>query len=177
MNEPRILYERKDIEIEPLDREIMVHLAMHYKCEVCGTVFRFWLEKGLEDKKQDEINPNNHKPVPFCIGCLCGGTAKHFAWESDISLYDYRQLNDDENYFENTQDENCGIPHFRNNGNAKIVSHKFPELKDLESIFAERKQDRLDDFTKDDEEDDPYGLANISTTTLKAELRRRKRWK
>ena len=50
-----MLYERKDIEAEPLKREIMVHLAMHYKCEVCGTVFRFWLEKGLEDKKQDEM--------------------------------------------------------------------------------------------------------------------------
>lgn len=177
MNNPRILYKRKDVETEPLKREIMVHLAMHYKCEVCGTVFRFWLEKGLEDKKQDEVNPDNHKPVPFCIGCLCGGAAQHFAWESDISLCDYRPLEDNENYFENTKDENCGIPHFRNDGNAKIANPEFPELKDLESIFGTRESNKVENFHKNDEDDDPYGLANISTTTLKAELRRRKRWK
>lgn len=65
MNQPRIMYESRTIETEPLNRKIMVHTAMHYKCEVCGTVFQFWLEKGLEDRKQDEINRENHKPVPF----------------------------------------------------------------------------------------------------------------
>lgn len=175
MNNPRIMYERREIEKEPLKRKILVHSAMHYKCEVCGTIFQFWLEKGLEDRKQDEINPNNHKPVPFCIGCLCGGTAQHFAWGSDIKLDDYRQLKEDENYFENTEDENCGVSHFRNNGSARVVKPDFPELLDLEKIFGERKEIKEETF--EPEEDDPYGLAHISTTTLKAELRRRKRWK
>lgn len=70
MYTPKAMFKRRNIETEPLNRKIMVHSAMHYKCEVCGRVFRFWLEKGLEDKKQDRINPENHKPVPFCTGCL-----------------------------------------------------------------------------------------------------------
>ncbi len=175
MNNPRIMYDRREIEKEPLKRKILVHSAMHYKCEVCGTIFQFWLEKGLEDRKQDEINPNSHKPVPFCIGCLCGGTAQHFAWGSDIKLDDYRQLKEDENYFENTEDENCGVSHFRNDGNTRVVKPVFPELPDLEKIFGERKEIKEEAF--EPEEDDPYGLAHISTTTLKSELRRRKRWK
>lgn len=174
----RIMYAGRNVETEPLSRKIMVHTAMYYKCDVCGTIFQFWLEKGLEDRKQDEINPKNHKPVPFCIACLCGGTAQHFAWGSDIRLDDYRELKEDENYFENTEDEDCGVSHFRNNGNAKVASPKLPELKELADIFAEkeRKQSK-EPFAPEPEEDDPYGLAYVSTTTLKAELRRRKRWK
>lgn len=173
MNKPRIMYAKRGVETEPLNRKIMVHTAMHYKCEVCGTIFQFWLEKGLEDRKQDEINPQNHKPVPFCTACLCGGTAQHFAWGSDIRLDDYRELKEDENYFENTEDEDCGISHFRNNGSAKIERK---EPLNLEKIIDEWRKDVVEEFNEP-KEDDPYGLAYVSTTTLKAELRRRKRWK
>lgn len=180
MNKPKIMHESKDVETKPLNRVIMVHSAMHYKCEVCGTIFQFWLEKGLEDGKQDEINPKNHKPVPFCIGCLCGGTAQHFAWWSDIRLDDYRPLEENENYFENTEDGDCGVSHFRNEGNAKFIRPKFPEISDLMKAVVEEQEERerarKEDF-RGDFEDDPYGLGYVSTTTLKAELRRRKRWK
>lgn len=176
MNRPRIMYESRKVETEPLNRVIMVHSAMHYKCEACGTVFQFWLEKGLEDRKQDEINPQSHKPVPFCIGCLCGGTAKHFAWGSDIKLDDYRPLKEDENYFENTENEDCGVSHFRNDGNARIVRPQFPEISDLiRAVEKEHKERGI--FRQEDFDEDPYGLAYVSTTTLKAKLRRRKRWK
>lgn len=172
------MYAGRSIETEPLSRKIMVHAAMHYKCEVCGTIFQFWIEKGLEDRKQDEINPKNHKPVPFCIACLCGGTAQHFAWGSDIRIDDYRELKEDENYFENTETEDCGVSHFRNNGSAKVVRPEYPELKELADIFAEEERNRSkEQFAPEPEKDDPYGLAYVSTTTLKAELRRRKRWK
>lgn len=176
MNKPRIMYAGRTVETEPLGREIMVHTAMHYKCEVCGTIFQFWLEKGLEDRKQDEINPKNHKPVPFCIGCLCGGTAQHFAWGSDIKLDDYRPLKEDENYFENTEDEDCGVSHFRNDGSARIASQDIEKF--IQGIHWESNEEREQkEYCREDFEDDPYGLAHISTTTLKAELRRRKRWK
>lgn len=178
MNKPRTMHAGRSVETEPLNRKIMVHTAMHYKCEVCGTIFQFWLEKGLEDRRQDEINPKNHKPVPFCTACLCGGTAQHFAWGSDIRLDDYRELKEDENYFENTETEDCGVSHFRNNGNAKVVRPEYPELKELADIFAEEERNRSKErFAPEPEEDDPHGLAYVSTTTLKAELRRRKRWK
>lgn len=177
MNQPKIMYESRTIETEPLSRQIMVHTAMHYKCEACGTVFQFWLEKGLEDRKQDEINRENHKPVPFCIGCLCGGIAQHFAWGSDISLDDYRPLEEYENYFENTEYEDCGVAHFRNEGSAKIVNPDIERF--IQGVHwdtnEERERKRQEDL-RGDFEDDPYGLAHISTSTLKAELRRRKRW-
>lgn len=180
MRNPRIMCESRNIERNPLNREIMVHSAMYYKCKVCGTIFQFWLEKGLEDRKQDEINPQNHKPVPFCIGCLCGGIAQHFAWGSDIRLDDYRPLGEDENYFENTEDSDCGVSHFRNEGNIKIVKQEFPDISEFVKLIAteheERKKVREQDF-RGDFEDDPYRLAYVSTSTLKAELRRRKRWK
>lgn len=119
----------------------------------------------------------NHKPVPFCIGCICGGTEQHFAWGSDIRLEDYRPLEEYENYFENIEDKDCGVAHFRNEGSASIVS---PDIEKFiqgvhwdtnEEMERKRQEDLRNDF-----EDDPYGLAHISTSTLKAELRRRKRW-
>lgn len=73
------IYESRLVETESLGREILVHGAMLYQCECCGKVFQMWLEKGLEDKEQDAVYPDLHKPVPFCIGCLCGGIAKHIA--------------------------------------------------------------------------------------------------
>lgn len=177
MNKGKIMYESRSIETEPLRREIMVHSAMYYKCKTCGTTFQIWLEKGLEDKKQDEVNPENHKPVPFCIDCLCGGIAQHIAWERDIELNDYRPLKGDENYFENTEDEDCGVSHFRNNGSAMVSKSEFPDLLELKKkMFLERERE-IQKESFEPEEDNPYGLAHISTTTLKEELRRRKRWR
>lgn len=117
---------RKEIEKEPLSREILIHAAMHYQCDCCEKIFRFWLEKGLEDRKQDRIRPDNHKPVPFSISCLCGGTAQHIAWNKDIYLNAYMQLGENMNYFENTEDDECGIPHFRNNNTVEIRKEGIP---------------------------------------------------
>lgn len=182
MNISRIIHNKRDIETEPLSRDILVHMAMHYKCEECGRVFKFWLEKGLEDRKQDEINPESHKPVPFAIQCLCGGTAKHFAWNQDINLTDYRLLGENENYFENKEDEDCGVSHFRKI-DARIdvqTTHEESELSEILDIFEKSNGKELIEpyYESEDDDDNPYGLAHISTTTLKAELRRRKQsWK
>ena len=171
MNRPSIHFRTKEIETNLIEREILVHSAMHYRCDSCGKVFRFWIEKGLEDRKQDILNAENHKPVPFCIGCLCGGTAQHFMWHNDIYLDDYRPLEENENYFENLENEDCGISHFRNDGVEAMQRPKLPNLKMLSEVFGiETGRDFVES-----EEDDPYGLAHISTTKLKAELRRRKR--
>lgn len=172
------IYAGRSIETEPLSREVLVHGAMLYQCECCGRVFRMWLEKGLEDRKQDEINPGSHKPVPFCIDCLCGGLAKHIAWQNDIHLDEYRLLKENENYFENSPESNCGISHFRNNVDFRI--QEFPEFEELKRLFETEREESVENVFKrieEDSEDDPYGLAHVSTSTLKAELRRRKRWK
>lgn len=172
------IYAGRSIETEPLSREVLVHGAMLYQCECCGRIFQMWLEKGLEDRKQDEINPCSYKPVPFCIDCLCGGIAKHISWQNDIYLEEYRPLKENENYFENSPESNCGISHFRNNVDFRI--QEFPEFEELKRFFeTEREESIENDFKRieEDSEDDPYGLAHITTSTLKAELRRRKRWK
>lgn len=173
------IYPSRSVETQPLEREILVHGAMLYECECCGRVFQMWLEKGLEDRKQDAINPSSHKPVSFCIGCLCGGTAKHIAWQNDICLDEYRPLKENENYFENTKDKDYGVSHFRNNGSADIESQVIEKF--IQGVHwksdEEREQERQAEEFESDFEDDPYGLAHISTSTLKSELRRRKRWK
>lgn len=183
----KIYYEPREREKEPLQREIMVHLSMFYQCDCCRKIFRFWLEKGLEDKRQDLKEPERHKPVPYCTACLCGGTLQHSFWNMDVQLDDYRRLKENENYFENEPESSCGIPHIRNEGHAVIREESFsslPELRDLSAVLEadgrerQRRQKRNEMFLppadEDDFEDDPYGLAHISTTTLKKELRRRK---
>ena len=177
------MYKPRQVETEPLERKILVHSAMLYECEVCRTIYRFWLEKGLEDRKQDEIEPENHKPVPFCTTCLCGGTARHIAWDKDIVLDDYRLLEEKENYFEKTEESSCGVSHFRNEGSMRVrLSMNFPNLAYLADMLADEKREKEKKALREmeqlatSEEDDPYGLAHISTSKLKAELRRRKRW-
>jgi hypothetical protein len=91
----------------------LIHGAMWYKCEKCGKRWRMWLEKGLEDKIQDEQEPDNHKPVPFSIMCKCGGWANHIDWYDDISLRGYRPLVDSMSYFKNDANSDCGIPVLR----------------------------------------------------------------
>lgn len=153
------------------NRKIMVHKSMRYQCEKCGNVYTMYLEKGLEDKAHDLIYPEKHKPVPFTISCPCekGALAKHVAWNWDTD-FQYRELRENENYFENREDCKCGIPHIRNNGLFEIVDKMVlfgAEVEALEPVGMCRQE-------KPDENDDPYGLAHISTSILKSELRRRK---
>lgn len=88
----------------------MIHGAMWYKCEKCGKKWRMWLEKGLEDKIQDVLEPDNHKPVPFIIGCTCGGQASHTDRNNDIRLGGYRPLGENMSYFKNDTNSDCGVP-------------------------------------------------------------------
>lgn len=161
------IYPESDIEPNELNRKVLVHTAMRYQCEFCGRIYHFWLEKGLEDRREDAINPGGHKPVPYCIGCLCGGTARRVAWEKDVRLDNYRLLEEDMNYFENSADSDCGVPHFRNYGEEEKKASAEDQYAEFEYL-----KERL----MDPKGDDPYGLANVSTSRLKAELRRRKRW-
>lgn len=166
----RILYEPKEIETKPLDRKIMVHGAMNYECEVCGKSFLMWLEKGLEDKVSDALT-GQHKPVPFTIACLCGGIAKHVRWHDDIRLGEYAELKENMSYFGNEEDCDCGVSHIRTDGE-KCYSYttNMPKIKPI--IELEEEPLYVPTYTNDD----PYGLAHVSTTKLKAELRRRKKW-
>ena len=159
-------YKPKEVEVQPLERTVMVHGAMNYKCESCGRTFRMWLEKGLEDKMQDKILPEKHKPVPFTIGCLCGGMVSHFAWQTDITLDDYRPLGSNMNYFENKEDVECGVPHLRTDGmtSCNTLEREIRSLR-KESQHVEQRA----------EQPSLTGLEMYSTTQLKAELRRRKR--
>ena len=52
--------------------DVIVHGYMVYECRDCGTIYKMWLEKGLEDRVQDKKCPDKHKPVPFGIRCKCG---------------------------------------------------------------------------------------------------------
>lgn len=163
---------KRIIETEPLKRTVVVHGAMTYECDECKTKYLFWLEKGLEDRMQDEINPEKHKPVPYCITCSCGGTARHVDWHRDIRLDEYIRLEGQENYFENVESESWGVPHIRNGGamdSLHILQRQFAALN-WPSITE------IEEYAEPFEEDDPYGLAHISTSKLKAELKRRKRW-
>lgn len=91
----------------------MVHGAMWYKCEKCGKKWRMWLEKGLEDRMQDALEPDKHKPVPFIIGCTCGGQASHFDWQDDVRLGGYRPIAEHMSYFKNDISSDRGVPVLR----------------------------------------------------------------
>lgn len=165
----RKIYEESEIETKSLDKQIMVHGAMNYECEVCGKGFLMWLEKGLEDRVSDVIT-GQHKPVPFTIACLCGGVARHVRWNNDIHLGEYAELREDMSYFGNEEDCDCGVPHIRTRGE-KCYLQTTSLVNNLENICDEKELRCVPT-----DEDDPYGLAQISTSKLKAELRRRKRW-
>lgn len=159
----RKIYKESEVETQPLKRKVMVHGAMNYECEVCGKVFLMWLEKGLEDKVSDDKN-GGHKPVPYTIPCLCGGIAKHVRWNEDVHLDEYTELQENMDYFSNDDDWDCGMPHIRTEGKEYCMER----LKEPQKAF-------MRGCTEEDN-DDPYGLACFSTSQLKAELRRRKRW-
>ena len=170
------IYQSKSIETEPLTREVLVHGAMNYKCEDCGKIFRMWLEKGLEDKIQDAIYPDKHKPVPFTIGCLCGGLAQHTAWHEDIELGTYRPLGDGMSYFENTDYCDCGRPHLKTDGChiSNPLKNRFEEIAEYMKQQVDEEKERLQALSEHRNRE--TGLEMYSTTQLKEELRRRKRW-
>lgn len=91
------------------ERKIIIHGAMIYGCQDCGTRWVMYLEKGLEEK-----NCPDRKPVPFGIQCpFCGGFHGY-----DISGYiplpdtDYAELPDGESCFVNLPDRDCGTPRY-----------------------------------------------------------------
>lgn len=87
-----------------------VHGYFIYECGECGTVYQMYLDKGLEEKEQDKREPDQHKPVPFMIGCRnCEkGYCKHILWGIGDSNR-YEELPEGESYFKNDPNEPCGV--------------------------------------------------------------------
>lgn len=99
-----------------------VHGFFIYECNRCGTVYQMYLDKGLEDRLQDILYPEKHKPVPFSFMCReCAkvaevmrdkrfyGTCYHILWgigDSD----EYTELPKGASYFKNDPKEDCGVP-------------------------------------------------------------------
>lgn len=83
---------------------ILVHGAMKYGCEKCGLTWWMFLEKGLEEFGE------NHKPVPFVIGCpLCGGFARDISGIVKFPEGGYKELPAGEAYFANVEGHDCGV--------------------------------------------------------------------
>ena len=90
-------------EAEPHEA-ILVHGAMKYGCEKCGLTWWMFLEKGLEEFGE------NHKPVPFVIGCpLCGGFARDISGIVKFPEGGYKKLPAGEAYFANVEGKDCGV--------------------------------------------------------------------
>ena len=90
-------------EAEPREA-ILVHGAMKYGCEKCGLTWWMFLEKGLEEFGE------NHKPVPFVIGCpLCGGFARDISGIVKFPEGGYKKLPAGEAYFANVEGKDCGV--------------------------------------------------------------------
>lgn len=162
-----------EIKEDTPDRTIEVHRIMHYRCSLCGNLFTFYLEKGLED---NNYTGDLNKPVPFFITCSCGGRALHCLPNADIQFSDYVPLEEDQNYFENRNDSYYGVPHFRNKGIPSEIADSIQKVLTIKNWINDTKsldkamREQLEKF----DEDDPHNLGNISTSTLKAELRHRK---
>lgn len=99
----------------------LVHGYFIYECKRCGTVYQMYLEKGLEDRVQDKLYPENHKPVPFAIGCReCAKVAEatknnkyygicyHILWGTGDSD-EYEELPEGASYFKNDPKADCGV--------------------------------------------------------------------
>ncbi len=83
---------------------VYVHGAMKYQCQNCGISWWMFLEKGLEEPGED------HKPVPFIIGCpVCGGPAMDISGICKLPV-DYEKLPYGESYFKNYPSSGCGVP-------------------------------------------------------------------
>lgn len=159
-------YPEKEVETEPLTRKILTHRGMHYKCEYCGRTFLFWLEDGLEEPGDGPA----HKPVPFAVGCLCGGTLEHVDWGEDICLHENREINSTMNYFENTPEYPHGVPHIRNDGYFD-TDEALKDLQEYMDVFEGDIVNVLEGYSHATPRSE---LECFSTSELKAELRRRK---
>lgn len=99
----------------------IIHGYMIYQCKCCGNFYIMNLEKGLEDPTND-AETGNHKPVPFCITCICcGGTCKHIMWNATADTYgknyrSYQEMVNEpnkiifRNFFWNDPESDCGVP-------------------------------------------------------------------
>ena len=77
--------------------------AMKYRCEKCGKEWWMWLQTGLEE------HGKNHKPVPYAIGCKCGGIATHVDWNEDKHLFEPIPITRSMSYFVNQPNRDCGV--------------------------------------------------------------------
>lgn len=94
------------------NRNIIIHGAMVYGCRDCGERFVMYLERGLEEK-----DCKDRKPVPFSIICpFCHG---FHAYDISGLLHlpegKYSKLPEDESYFANRPDRDCGVPVYTEN--------------------------------------------------------------
>ena len=85
-----------------MSNEVLVHGFMKYRCNKCGKEWNMYLEKGIEEHGDD------HKPSPFCIKCMCGGTAQDVSGK--IKLHGYSPINNKMSYFANEENSDCGVP-------------------------------------------------------------------
>ncbi|OFV72085.1 hypothetical protein [Acetobacterium wieringae] len=84
--------------VKPVTQK-QTHGAMWFKCQECGTRWRMWLEKGVEDPRFRRIYPEQHKTVPESIICQCGGSAEHVDWQKDLKFKNYKPILPHMNYF------------------------------------------------------------------------------
>ena len=102
----RIKRQRKFIkQMKDIKQKLQTKMAMNYECRDCGKSWRMWLQTGLEEHGE------NHKPVPFAIGCKhCNGIAYHVNWNEDIELDEPIDITDNMDYFANVSSCDCGKP-------------------------------------------------------------------
>lgn len=85
--------------------KILVHGGMKYGCERCGFTWWMLIEKGLEEFGED------HKPVPFTIGCpICSGFARDISGLVKFPEGGYKELPAGAPYFANINGYDCGVP-------------------------------------------------------------------
>lgn len=146
-----------------LERKVLVHGVMLYKCETCGHIEEMYLEEGIEGETKE-------MPCPFIIQCpRCAGNMSHSMWSLD-NYFEPRAIKDYESYFTKDYEKGYGIPIFKNNsttgGNKMFNPYKEILKSQLEEIERNNQEERKV------REENP--LAIYSTTQLKKELRRRK---
>ena len=88
-----------------MKKPIIVHEAMLYRCEKCGSEWWMFVEVGLEQPGPD------HKPTPFTVMCpVCKrGLAMDISGPVDIPG-GLMELIPGESYFANVKKCDCGMP-------------------------------------------------------------------
>ena len=87
-----------------MEKEILIHGAMKYRCGKCDKEWWMFLEKGIEEFGE------NHKPSPFTIRCKCGGIARDISGICKIPSGKYEPLPCGESYFANKPESECAVP-------------------------------------------------------------------